>query len=213
MDIVGLVRELEQFIETSFSAIPAGWVYFLTFCSLSLGILALPLPDEFMMLLLGYLTLTEKIAIIPIFACAFLGSLTGVSLGFLIGRRYGYPVLVRHGPKFFITHQRLRLARMKFRKHGNWLLLIGYFLPGIRHLTAYMSGISGSSYRNFAAYAYTGAFLWCTTFIGLGRYLGGKFIIIAEYLQNYSMFVLLLLILLIVAWISWRWILSPQRQK
>ena len=37
-----------------------------------------------------------------------------------------------------------------FTKIGPTLLLIGYFIPGVRHLTAYIAAINNYPYRKFA---------------------------------------------------------------
>jgi undecaprenyl-diphosphatase len=49
---------------------------------------------------------------------------------------------------------------------------VGYFIPGVRHLTGYVAGASELSFSNFALFAYTGAFCWAATFITLGYFLG-----------------------------------------
>src|SRR5207253_10228997 len=59
-----------------------------------------------------------------------------------------------------------------FERRGRWTLLVGYFIPGVRHLTGYVAGASELSFPNFALFAYTGAFCWATIFITLGYVLG-----------------------------------------
>jgi len=59
-----------------------------------------------------------------------------------------------------------------FRKYGNWILIIGYFIPGIRHISGYFSGISQMSFSRYAAFAYTGALIWISVFVFLGKFLG-----------------------------------------
>jgi membrane protein DedA with SNARE-associated domain len=52
--------------------------------------------------------------------------------------------------------------------------MFGYFIPGVRHLTAYVAGISGLRIHIFAAFAYTGGLIWSLTFISTGYLLGDK---------------------------------------
>lgn len=52
------------------------------------------------------------------------------------------------------------------------MLIIGYFIPGVRHLTAYLAGISRIDFQKFMIFAYSGALLWSITFISLGYELG-----------------------------------------
>jgi membrane protein DedA with SNARE-associated domain len=42
----------------------------------------------------------------------------------------------------------------------------------VKHLTALFAGANKMPYRQFAIFAYTGAFLWTTTFFMLGYFLG-----------------------------------------
>jgi hypothetical protein len=55
-----------------------------------------------------------------------------------------------------------------------WALPVGYFVPGIRHITAIIGGSTGLEYRRFAVLAYTGAAIWSGVFIAEGFTLGKK---------------------------------------
>lgn len=61
-----------------------------------------------------------------------------------------------------------------FEQYGNKLLIVAYFIPGVRHITGYFSGITRIPYKKFAFHAYLGALIWTGTFISLGRTLGSK---------------------------------------
>jgi membrane protein DedA with SNARE-associated domain len=61
-----------------------------------------------------------------------------------------------------------------FERSGKWLLLVGYFIPGVRHLTAIVAGSSRLDVRAFALFAYAGALLWSLTFIAIGYFFGGE---------------------------------------
>jgi membrane protein DedA with SNARE-associated domain len=53
-------------------------------------------------------------------------------------------------------------------------LIIGYFVPGVRHFTAIVAGTSKLEYHGFATFAYTGALLWVSTFLFLGYHFGPR---------------------------------------
>ena len=55
---------------------------------------------------------------------------------------------------------------------GKWMLMMGYFVPGVRHLMALVAGSSKMRYPIFAAFAYSGGIIWSLTFVTLGYYLG-----------------------------------------
>jgi hypothetical protein len=49
---------------------------------------------------------------------------------------------------------------------------VSYFIPGVRHVTGYFSGITDIPYKKFALNSYIGALIWTSTFISLGKILG-----------------------------------------
>lgn len=177
--------------------------YLAIFFFLVLGIVGLPLPDEVLMTFVGYLSSIGKMKLIPSFFSAFLGSICGITVSYLLGNRLGYPFLRKYGSKFFINQHRLKKTQQMFRKFGNWLLFFGYFIPGVRHLTAYMAGIAEISFPRFSLYAYTGAFFWCSTFIGLGHILGNNWRMIFQIMHKYGMVILWFVLPLVAVGISW----------
>ncbi|MFD1425706.1 membrane protein DedA with SNARE-associated domain [Kroppenstedtia sanguinis] len=168
------------------------------FFFLVLGIIGLPLPDEIMMTFIGYLTSIGQLNLVFAFLSAVAGSMCGITVSYYLGGRLGYPFLKRYGSKFFITPKRLRTTQILFRKYGNWVLLFGYFIPGVRHVTAYMAGISRMSPFQFASYAYVGAFTWCTAFIGLGYLVGAQWESVFQAMHRYGLIALWILIPVLV---------------
>jgi membrane protein DedA with SNARE-associated domain len=142
------------------------------FSLLVFGIVGLPVPDEVLLTFSGYLVYKQTFVFVPTLFSAFLGSACGITLSYGLGRMFDTYVLVKYGRYFHLTEERLAQVHAWFERRGRWTLLIGYFIPGIRHLTGYVAGASELSYSNFALFAYTGAFFWATSFITLGYFLG-----------------------------------------
>jgi membrane protein DedA with SNARE-associated domain len=171
------------------------------FFYLILGIVGIPLPDEITMTFLGYLASIGHLDLIYTYLSALSGSICGITISYGLGLRFGYPFLKKFGRKIFITRRRLRIAQLLFRKYGSWLLFIGYFIPGVRHVTAYIAGISRLTFMRFAIYAYIGAIFWCGTFVGLGYVFGANYERVFAVIHQYGMH-LLWMILPIVAGIG-----------
>ena len=68
---------------------------------------------------------------------------------------------------------------------GRWTLLIGYYIPGVRHFTAYVAGASWLEFPVFALFAYSGALLWSLSFITLGYCLGEQWSRLSDQLHSY----------------------------
>ena len=56
------------------------------FVLLTVGIIALPIPEETLMLIAGTLMFNEKLPIIPTILAAFLGALCGITILWLVQR-------------------------------------------------------------------------------------------------------------------------------
>jgi membrane protein DedA with SNARE-associated domain len=83
-------------------------------------------------------------------------------------------VVHRFGRWLHVDDADLARAHDWFERLGGWSLTFGYFVAGVRHLTALAAGMAKFEPPKFAAFAYTGALLWTSTFIGLGILLGER---------------------------------------
>jgi membrane protein DedA with SNARE-associated domain len=81
-----------------------------------------------------------------------------------------------------------------FNRIGHWALAVGYFIAGMRHLTAIVAGMSRLEFSSFAAYAWSGGAVWVLIFILLGYLLGDQWKIIAEMVDRDMGYALLALI-------------------
>src|SRR4051812_16675020 len=142
------------------------------FSLLAFGIIGLPVPDEWLLTFSGFLAFKGTLRFVPTFVAAFLGSACGISVSYTLGRVFDTYVIVKYGSLFHITPEMMARVRGWFEKHGRWPLLLGYFVPGVRHVTGYVAGASELPFPQFMMFAYTGAFCWAIAFISLGYFLG-----------------------------------------
>ncbi len=148
--------------------------YFGIFSLLVLGIVGLPVPDETLLAFAGFLVFRQELHPIPTFLAAFLGSGCGITVSYILGRSLGLLVLRRFGSVFHLTPERVEGVHDWFARVGTWGLLFGYFIPGIRHLTAIVAGTSRLRPIKFALFAYAGAGVWVATFISVGYIFGNE---------------------------------------
>ena len=173
--------------------------YLEIFIVLGLGIVGLPLPDETLMGYIGFLISQGKLNYFYTIMVAFMGTSCGISVGYAIGRTLGNPLIKKYAAKMHVNPDDIRHAENFYNRYGKFALVAGYFMPGIRHLTAICAGASLMSYRTFALFAYTGGLLWTITLVSLGYYLGEKWHHIYMYSHRYiTPMVLLSIISLII---------------
>lgn len=163
------------------------------FVLLVLGIVGLPVPDETLLVFSGYLISKGRWNPFLAFISAFAGSVSGISISYLLGRTVGHAAIERYGKLIHLTPAKLERVHQWFRHFGNWLLTIGYFIPGVRHFTALVAGMSGLEFRVFALFAYAGAAIWVTFFLSLGYWFGENWHSIILVTHQYTLPVVLLL--------------------
>ncbi|WP_260682071.1 DedA family protein [Alkalicoccobacillus porphyridii] len=149
----------------------ASYGYFGIFFALVGGIVGLPIPDELLLIAVGYFAQAGQLHLILALLVSLLGSIIGISISYILGKRLGLPFLFAHGSKIFLSRKKIERAQTLFQKYGSFILIIGYFIPGVRHLTGYIAGISNMPFRKFSLYAYSGAFIWVHTFVLAGNYM------------------------------------------
>lgn len=142
------------------------------FILLALGIIALPVPEETLLVTSGVLMKNAQMDEFSTIIAAICGSILGITTSYLIGRTTSKYVIHRYGSWLGITEARLDQAHAWFEKYGKWSLFVGYFIPGVRHFTGLFAGITELQYSHFALYAYTGAVVWVSLFLTVGYTVG-----------------------------------------
>lgn len=148
--------------------------YWVLGIALFLEMLALPLPGEVLMTYTGLMIFHGQLNWFLSILTAVAGAAAGMTLSYGIGYRLGHPFFEKYGAKVHLGPDKLEKTSQWFEQYGNKLLIITYFIPGVRHFTGYFSGVTRMPLRTYMLYSYTGALLWTGTFISLGKILGPK---------------------------------------
>lgn len=146
--------------------------YVVLFVAFMLELIALPIPGEVILSYVGFLAFQGRLNLVTCILMAGLGAASGITIAYWIGFSLGAPFFQRYGHHFHMGPERMEKTSEWFAGHGNKVLVIAYFIPGIRHITGYFSGITRIPFGSFALRAYLGAFLYTGAFIILGKILG-----------------------------------------
>ena len=147
-------------------------VYIILFVSLILEFAALPLPGETMMVVAGIMAYNNHGSYIGMIVASALGTVLGMQFSYEVGRRLGTRAVDKYGSYIGLTPYRMTKAAEFFNRFGNIVIVIAYFLPGVRHILGYFSGISRINAKRFHVYSTVGGILWVVVFITLGYVLG-----------------------------------------
>lgn len=146
--------------------------YIALFGLLALGIVGLPVPDEILMTTVGSLTSIGPLSFTSSLIVCYLGAMTGMIVSYFLGKKIGKPFLYKFGKWVKLTPSRLEKAEGWFKKYGLWTVTFGYYVPGVRHFTCYLAGVSGVNFGRYLLYAGSGALVWVLTFLTLGHVIG-----------------------------------------
>jgi membrane protein DedA with SNARE-associated domain len=181
---------------------------FVLFVLLVLGIIAFPVPEETIMVLAGILIRNGTLIPHPTLFAIYAGSIFGITTSYLLGRTAGTYFIRRYGGWVGITEEHLARAHRWFERFGKWSLVIGYFIPGIRHFTGFCAGMTELDFKQFALYAYSGAILWVTTFVSIGYYSGTYWLELYKHLMmqvdTYTLFLIGLVIAAVLLFLMFR---------
>ncbi|MBU3182832.1 VTT domain-containing protein [Clostridium psychrophilum] len=178
--------------------------YIILFSALILELIAFPLPGELMMTYCGFLVYQSKMNWIISILVATAGVMLGITISYFIGTKLGTRFFEKYGSYIHLDPAQIEKKSKWFNSSGKKLLILAYFIPGVRHITGYFSGITKISYKIFALNAYLGALIWTSTFISLGRALGSKWSIFHSYLSKYSIIGSLIICLILTIIYAYR---------
>ncbi|WP_010494043.1 DedA family protein [Paenibacillus elgii] len=147
--------------------------YFVLLIGLPLDFIALPIPPgNSTLAYTGYLSFKGVLSWLPAFAAALTGAFIGVTVTYWIGHKVGMPLIERYGKWLSLKPAHVEKTRRYYDKYGEKLLLIAFFIPGIRQFLGYFIGIIRVPYRKVVIYAYAGTTLWVTSFFAVGYVFG-----------------------------------------
>ena len=119
------VGELQQLVSTH-----GYWVVALIVGLESMG---LPLPGETILVLAAIYAATEpSFNVWVVITVAAFGAIVGDNVGYWLGFRYGYVLLLRYGERFGMFEARIKLGQYLFLKHGAMIVFLGHFVALLR---------------------------------------------------------------------------------
>ncbi len=192
---------LPEFLSTaSLEDLLNTWGYGVVFAAMVLESAGVPLPGETVTLLGGYAAGSGHLNLAAVIAAASSGAMVGDSIGYWVGRRAGWPLLLRVGRWLRQSPEQMETLRIQFLNHAGKSVLLGRFVAVLRVVAGPMAGAVGMPYGRFLVFNCTGAVLWATTMVSLA-WLGGRWIPFQRMVEGVLQFGIgaLVLVALIVA--------------
>ncbi|OPH57506.1 hypothetical protein BC351_02985 [Paenibacillus ferrarius] len=139
---------------------------------LFVGIVGLPLPIEIILLGAGYIAVKANLQMEGIIGFAWLGACAGMTLNYVLGQRIGLQRISKVTKWIKLSEKRLDTWAEYVQKHGAILLLVGFYVAGLRHAAPFIAGATKMRFAKFIAVSYFGALAWILVIVLLGQKLG-----------------------------------------
>lgn len=179
----------------------ANWGYLLVFLFAFLErsfLVGLVVPGSAIVLLGGIYAGQGDLNIALVILLAFVGSLAGDNLGYLIGLKLGLPLIEKHGD-FMRLRARVRLSEQYFKKYGGVTVLIARFVAVLGTLACPVAGMAKMNYKKFLLYEFLGSTAWAVGFGLLGYFFGRSYNLIMKVFNYFGNALLLVIIGLLLA--------------
>ena len=170
------------------------WGYGVIFAGMLLENAGLPLPGETLTLLGGYAAGSGQMSLLGVIGAAATGAILGDNIGYWVGRRFGWDLILRLGLWLRQSPEQMDGLRQRFLRHASASVFLGRFVAVLRILAGPMAGAVGMPYGRFLVCNVSGALLWSISMVGLA-WLGGRWIPIDRMITGVFQFGLGLLVL------------------
>src|ERR1700692_1719267 len=146
------------------------WIIFGIVALESAGV---PLPGETILVASALLAAaTGQISSVVVVLASAAGAIVGDGIGYVVGRRFGLPLIRRYGRYIRLDENRLLIGRYLFFRYGNVVVFFGRFVAVLRMFAALLAGANSMPAGRFFFFNITGGVCWACLF-GFGAYAVG----------------------------------------
>ena len=142
--------------------------------------------------------------ILVVAAVAFLAAVIGDSIGYLIGRKGGRPLVHRFGRYVRLTPPRLERVERFMARQGFKIVVIARFVEGLRQFNGIVAGITEMRFSLFVLCNAIGAALWVGCWSTVGYLAGDHLSEVTEAVSKYLVVAVGLAVLAVMGYVWFR---------
>jgi membrane protein DedA with SNARE-associated domain len=147
----------------------AQWGYAAIFVIVILGNAGLPVPEETVLTVSGYLIWHGQLKPLPALLTAIASAVLGDNMAYWIGRRYGRLALTRF---LKIGPERIERVQQLVLRYGMLAVFVARFVAGLRFMAGPLAGSTGLSPLRFFIANLLGAIIYVPFAVGVGYAVG-----------------------------------------
>lgn len=180
------------------------WGYLGVFIFVFIGNLGIPVPEETVLLVAGFLAGHHDLDLGTLYVVGIASAVSGDCCGFVFGRTGGQRLLERLAQRFRFIRVRYDRLQIFFKTHGSKAVFMARFIAGARFLAGPMAGAAGMRFWRFLGWNLLGASIWCSLVITVGYLVGDELEWIARLAHRAGDWMALAAFLVLAAlWVFW----------
>jgi membrane protein DedA with SNARE-associated domain len=180
------------------------WGYLGIFICVFVGNLGIPVPEETVMLVAGFLAGRAILDLRFVYLVCLLSAVSGDCCGFFVGRHGGQRIIARLVSRFATMRHRYERLQLFFHTHGSKAVFMARFIAGVRFMAGPMAGAAGMPFFRFLGWNVLGAIIWCALIVTLGYLVGDELYRAAEMAHHAQRWIALAaLVLFFLLWFLW----------
>jgi membrane protein DedA with SNARE-associated domain len=180
------------------------WGYLGIFICVFVGNLGIPVPEETVMLVAGFLAGRAILDLRFVYLVCVMSAVSGDCCGFFVGRHGGQRIIARLVTRFATMRQRYERLQLFFHTHGSKAVFMARFIAGVRFMAGPMAGAAGMPFFRFLGWNMLGAIIWCALIVTLGYLVGDELYRAAEMAHHAQRWIALAaLLLFFLLWFVW----------
>lgn len=180
---------MPSFIEAFLATHPHG-LYPVVFFLLILAGLGFPISGDLVLLTCAYLAYLGKADLNILVPLCVFSIIAGDMIMFQIAKRYGMRLLKIWPFRKIFTEQGIENAKRTFQVRGYKVVFLARFMPGIRTIFMFTSGLMGLKFWKFALHDFAGGLIVITSTLHSVSWVAGNKDLILNWLQKIQWVVL-----------------------
>lgn len=160
----------------------ANWGYLTIALVVLLGNVGLPVPEETVLALAGYLVWAGELRLPAVLIVGVVSASAGDNIGYWFGRFYGQSAIERYARWVRVTPERLESAQRFVTRYGPLGVFTARFIAGFRFLGGPLAGAFGLRFLPFLVANLLGAAVFVPYAVGIGYAVGYG---LGEYLERF----------------------------
>lgn len=153
--------------------------------------LGLPIPEDIVIVIGGYLAHRGDTELVPTLLTLYLGAISGDFCLYWIGRRFGQDIISHRKLTWFFTQKRIKAINYYFHKYGSRTFFFARFLVGLRSTIFLSSGAFKVPFRKVLIMNGIAASISVSAVASLGYFLGDQWDKIFVWMKHFESIIIL----------------------